>query len=121
MCDWFASHFQPDVVNFTNFLIGGCIPDLKQRFGSKIVVTLQGDDIFLESLPEKYRLQCIAEMQRLDQDVDAYLVFSEYYRDFMVDYLKLPVGKFLHRAVRNRSGRLLGYSLASRCGPAFAL
>ncbi|MCA9199367.1 MAG: glycosyltransferase family 4 protein [Planctomycetales bacterium] len=94
LCDWFASHFQPDVINFTNFLIGGCIPDLTHRFGSKIVVTLQGDDIFLESLPEKYRLQCIAEMQRLDQDVDAYLVFSEYYRDFMVDYLKLPVGKF---------------------------
>ena len=42
----------PTCIHFTNLLIGGCIPTLKSRLGCPVVVTLQGDDIFLDSLPD---------------------------------------------------------------------
>ena len=58
LCRWLAEE-QPDVVLFTNALIGGCIPEIKKRTSAKVWVTLQGDDVFLDSLPKNHRQQCI--------------------------------------------------------------
>ena len=55
LCDWLALEAQPSLIMFTNILIGGCIPEIKKRLGVPVLVTLQGDDVFLDSLPEPYR------------------------------------------------------------------
>ena len=90
LCDWLEKDLRPDLVLFTNALIGGVIPELKRRLKVPIVVTLQGDDIFLESLPEPYRTQAIREIGRQVPSVSGYLTHSQYYADFMAEYLKLP-------------------------------
>lgn len=91
---WLEEHVKPDVINLSNILIAGCVPALKRRFGRPIVVTLQGDDIFLNQLPEPYRTKAMEEIYRISQDIDCYVTFSEYYRDYMSDLLKLPREKF---------------------------
>lgn len=90
MCDWLQTSIQPDAILLTNLLIGGCIPELKKRFPSKIFVTLQGDDIFLDMLPEPYREQSIAAMKRLVPLVDKFIVHSHDYGRRMASMLSIP-------------------------------
>lgn len=90
LVEWLASIPRPDVIHFTNLLIGGCIPPLKKRLGCPVVVTLQGDDIFLDSLPEPHRSRAVAEMRRLAPSVDRFVVNSEYYGKLMAELLAIP-------------------------------
>lgn len=93
LADWLGAHVQPQVVNLTNILIGGCIPTIKRQLGCKIVVTLQGDDLFLNELVEPYKSRALEEIRRLGEEVDAYIVFSQYYADYMSDWLGLDRGR----------------------------
>ena len=90
LCDWLQESIKPDVILLTNLLIGGCIPELKKRFQSKIFVTLQGDDIFLDVLPEPYQQQAIAAMNRLVPLVDKFIVHSHDYGRRMATLLSIP-------------------------------
>ena len=89
LVDWLKKDAKPDLVNLSNILIGGCIPVIKRQLGVPIVVTLQGDDLFLLDLIEPYKSQALAEIRRIAKDVDAFIVFSQYYADFMGDLLGL--------------------------------
>jgi glycosyltransferase involved in cell wall biosynthesis len=93
LCRWIADSVQPHIVQFSNMLIGGCIPALKARRNVPVVVTLQGDDIFLEGLPEPYRTAALNEIHKLVTNVDAFLVHSRYYAGFMADYFRIPPSK----------------------------
>lgn len=94
LVQWLSDHVRPDLINLSNILIAGCVPALKRHFGCPIVVTLQGDDIFLGELPEPYKSQAIEEIRRIAEYVDGYITFSEYYRDFMSEMLSLPRDRF---------------------------
>lgn len=93
LSNWLAHSVRPDVVALSNILIAGCIPQLKRTLGTPIFVTLQGDDIFLESLPEPYRRQALGEIRRLVDSVDGFLVHSKFYADRMGAYLGIPAEK----------------------------
>ena len=90
LVDWLSSSAQPQLVNLTNLLIAGCIPELKRSLGIPVIVTLQGDDIFLEDLPDPYKSDAIDQVRQLAEQVDGFIVFSRYYADFMADYLRIP-------------------------------
>ncbi len=94
LCDYLAGHHRPDLVNLSNMLIAGCVPQLKERLGIPVLATLQGDDIFLEDLIEPYKSQALDLLRELVQHVDAFLVFSNYYADYMSDYLSIARHKF---------------------------
>ena len=93
LCRWLSRHHRPDMVTLTNLLIGGCIPAIKKELGVPVVVTLQGDDIFLEELPASYRKQAINLMQELVPQVDGFLVNSEFYAERMGKLLEIPAEK----------------------------
>lgn len=93
ICRWLTKT-QPQLMVFTNVLIGGCIEEIKQKLGLPIVVTLQGDDVFLDSLQEPYRTQALARIKEIATYVDGFLVHSKFYRDHISDYLDIPVEKF---------------------------
>jgi glycosyltransferase involved in cell wall biosynthesis len=90
---WLASRPACDIVHFSNLMIGGCIPRLKERLGCRVVVTLQGDDIFLDELPPPYREQAEAEMRRLVTDVDRFVVNCRFYGDAMSRRFNIPPDK----------------------------
>src|SRR5437588_3541958 len=56
---WLAGDVKPQIVNLTNVLLSGLVHPLKQALGVPVVATLQGDDIFLDALPEPYRGRAI--------------------------------------------------------------
>jgi glycosyltransferase involved in cell wall biosynthesis len=88
--DWLANDIQPDVVVYTNLLIGGNIPDLKRSINPKVYVTLQGDDIFLDALPDNDRSKAIDLMKQIVPAVDGFLVHSEDYAQRMGSLLDIP-------------------------------
>jgi len=90
---WLAKDVRPQLINLSNMLIGGMVPALKKTLGVPIVATLQGDDVFLDYLPEPYRSDAFTEIRRLVESVDAFIVFSRYYADFMSDYFSIPPSK----------------------------
>lgn len=91
---WLAEHVRPQLVNLSNLLIAGCVPALRRQLGVPVLVTLQGDDLFLEELPDPYKAQALAEARRLASQVDGFFVFSRYYADFMSDYFQIPPERF---------------------------
>jgi glycosyltransferase involved in cell wall biosynthesis len=86
----YLAHLKPDVVCFSNALLAGVVRRLREQYQGRIYCILQGDDIFLEDLPETYREQAIEKIRERAVDFDGFLVHSEYYREFMANYLHLP-------------------------------
>lgn len=91
LLDWLTTDIVPDAIVFTNLLIGGGIPELKKRSKAKLFVTLQGDDIFLDSLPKKYREQAIDRLKRLVPLVDGFILHSHDYAARMSELLAIPI------------------------------
>ncbi len=101
---------RPDVVLFTNALLSGVIPAVKQALGVPIFVTLQGDDIFLDELSAAERARCFELIRANGRAVDAYISTSAYYADHMAGYMGLP-RESIHVV-------LPGINLAGHGGPA---
>ena len=93
LCDWLGKDLDPEVVILSNLLIGGCVPELRRRLGVRVLVTLQGDDIFLNDLVEPYREQALKQLRQLVSEVDGFLVNSRYYSEHMAAMLEIPPHK----------------------------
>jgi len=87
LAEWLANDHRPDAVIFSNALLSGAIPTLKRALGTPILVTLQGDDIFLDALPEPDRRKALELIRKNDTDVTGYIATSRYYAEYMSDYL----------------------------------
>lgn len=94
LLDWLADGVRPSLVNLTNVMIGACVPEIKRRLKIPVLVTLQGDDLFLDELVEPYRSQARDVIRRIAQHVDGFITFSDFYADFMADYLAVPRERF---------------------------
>jgi glycosyltransferase involved in cell wall biosynthesis len=87
LTDWLDREIHPDIINLTASLLSGVVPELKRRLNKPILVTLQGDDIFLDALTEPYRGKVMKKIREHCALVDGFIATSDYYADFMADYL----------------------------------
>lgn len=83
----------PDVIDMQNSMLIGLAKPVKEATGSPICCTLQGEDLFLDGMREPYRSQALSLIHEHSQYVDAFLAVSDYYADFMAEYLKIPRSK----------------------------
>jgi glycosyltransferase involved in cell wall biosynthesis len=90
LVQWLAADVQPEIVNLTNMLLSGMIPELKRRLTAPVLATLQGDDIFLEALPEPHRSKALQLIRAHCTSVDGFIATSAYYADFMAGYFGIP-------------------------------
>jgi len=86
---WLEAH-RPDIVCITVTLLSGIVPELQRRLRVPVVMTLQGDDIFLDWLPAAHREQALALIRDNCRQVSAYIATCRSYADFMADYLGAP-------------------------------
>lgn len=85
----------PEVVLFSNLLVAGSLPALREAFPECVfVVTLQDDDLFLDELSEAYRGPVTEALQRLALQVDGFLVFARFYAEKMAALLDVSPSKF---------------------------
>ncbi|MEZ6095445.1 MAG: glycosyltransferase family 4 protein [Pirellulaceae bacterium] len=92
--DWLADE-NPDIILSSNLLITGFAPTLKRIANIPIVVTLQGDDVFLNQLPEKDRAACLAQIRENNQSIDFFLTHSEAFRQQMSRYFDIPLERIV--------------------------
>jgi glycosyltransferase involved in cell wall biosynthesis len=81
---------RPDVVNLPNSMLIALAAPVRRALQRPIVVTLQGDDLFLDGLIEPYRSQSRDLIRRQIDDVDLFVSVSEYYTEYMSGYLGIP-------------------------------
>jgi len=84
---------RPDIANIPYTLLISLAAPLKRALGCPIVMTLQGEDLFLDALPEPYRAEALALVRAQVADVDLFIAVSEYYARYMQDYLGIPAHK----------------------------
>jgi len=87
---WFKSQSKPDVICLSNALLLGLAHRLKSELGAPIVCTLQGEDAFLDALPETHRARCWKTLAGRAADVDLFIAPSQYFGDLMRQRLGLP-------------------------------
>jgi glycosyltransferase involved in cell wall biosynthesis len=87
---WLEDEVRPDVVNLTNVLLSAIVNSIKARLRVPVICTLQGDDIFLEALPQPVRSEALALIRQHCRTVDGFISTSAYYADFMAEYLDIP-------------------------------
>lgn len=92
MTKWLVKE-RPDLLIFTNFLICGCLPHIKQKLDIPVLVTLQGDDIFLNGLKPPFMEKCMQQIHALVPYVDGFIVHSEFYRSAMSRYFQIDPRK----------------------------
>jgi glycosyltransferase involved in cell wall biosynthesis len=93
LLEWLRTEPKFDVINLPYALLLGLAEPLRRALKTPICCTLQGEDLFLDGLGEPYRSESMALIRQASQYVDAFLPVSEYYRDFMPEYLGVPPGK----------------------------
>lgn len=87
---WLADEVKPEIVHLTAALLSGLVHEIKKRLKVPVLCSLQGDDIFLESLPESHRSRCLALVRVHCREIDGFVATSSYYADFMADYFSIP-------------------------------
>ncbi len=93
LIDWLKGDIRPDAVLMTNALLSGIVPELSRQLKVPILTTLQGDDIFLDELPEADRRRCIDLIRANDAFTAGYIATSAAYADRMAAYLGLDRAK----------------------------
>ena len=88
VCKWLRLA-KPDLIIFSNVLIGGCIEAVKAEMDVPVLVTLQGDDVFLDSLKEPFKTKCIDRIKQICKHVDGFIVQSEFFRSYMSEYFSI--------------------------------
>src|SRR5712691_5458609 len=78
LVDWLLSEPPPDVVSLPNSLLIGLARPIKAALKRPVTCTLQGEDLFLEGLPEPFRAQSIELIRGQIQHVDRFIAVSDY-------------------------------------------
>ena len=93
LIQYLVDELRPDVILFSNALLSGIVPELRRQFSGRLCCLLQGDDIFLDALPEPWKSQAMQLVKSNASHFDRVLTHSQYYSQFMQQYLSLPAEK----------------------------
>ena len=86
---WLKAEVQPEIIVLTNVLLSGLAQRLRQELRVPMIGMLQGDDIFLEALPDGARSVAKVLIRENCAAFAGFIATSRCYADFMADYLKL--------------------------------
>jgi glycosyltransferase involved in cell wall biosynthesis len=90
LADWFADEPPPDVTIITNSLLIGLAAPFRRQTGRPVLVTLQGEELFLDGLPPPYRDKAIALIRQQLRHVDRFIAVSEHCARHMRQLFAIP-------------------------------
>jgi glycosyltransferase involved in cell wall biosynthesis len=90
LVDWTKHEPVPDVINLPNSLLVSMAGPLKRALGRPVCVTLQGEELFIDSLVAPYREEALSLIRRQVRDVDHFIAVSEYCARYMSSFLEIP-------------------------------
>lgn len=93
LANYLTQDARPDVIMLSNALLIGVARALRNATGAKIICSLQGEDTFLDALPQPWRDQCWAELTQRAADVDAFIAVSAYHQNLMCNRLSIDASR----------------------------
>lgn len=84
---------RPDVVCITNSLLSGIAPEIKRRMKTPIVCAFQGEDYFIEAMPEPYAARARQLMRENARSIDLFLSPGQAYAEKMEAFLGVEPGR----------------------------
>src|SRR5918995_607762 len=93
LTEWAQHETAPDVVSLPYSLLISLAKPIKAALGRPVCCTLQGEDLFLDGLQEPYRSQSLELIKENVKYVDAFISVSEFYADFVPEYLGIAPEK----------------------------
>jgi glycosyltransferase involved in cell wall biosynthesis len=91
LVDWIAGVSRPDVVVFSNALLLGSAPALREAMPRvQLHCTLQGEDTFVEGLPASAQPRVWAAMAANGRALDRWIAVSDFYREKMLARIGMP-------------------------------
>jgi glycosyltransferase involved in cell wall biosynthesis len=84
---WLKTQPRPDAVCLSNALLLGMARRLKAELGTPVACALQGEDTFLDALPEPHRSACWRTLAERAAEVDVFIAPSHYFGDLMRERL----------------------------------
>ncbi len=98
LLEFLDSQGRPDVVNLSNAMLSAVAGPIKERFKVPVVSTLQGEEDFVNRLPEPHRAEAWRLLRRHAEKIDLFIAPSESYADEAAVMLGVPRARL--RAVR---------------------
>jgi glycosyltransferase involved in cell wall biosynthesis len=80
---WLSENCKPDVIVLSNVLLCGLVRRIKKAFSAPVFCTLQGEDFFLDGLPEPQRSQSWKLLEQRAAEIDGFIAVSRYYGEVM--------------------------------------
>jgi glycosyltransferase involved in cell wall biosynthesis len=93
LASYLKQHHQPDIISLSNALLAGMARKLKRELNTSIVCMLQGEDSFLDALPESHRQMTWNALAERCNDIDLFIAPSKYFANLMTQRLNLPPAK----------------------------
>jgi glycosyltransferase involved in cell wall biosynthesis len=93
LLEWLGRSFRPDIVQITNSMFLGLVRQMKRELGVPVIVAVQGEDLFIDALPDPYRERVVAEMRARAGEADAFIAPSRFYAEHMAELLEVPAEK----------------------------
>lgn len=90
LVNYLRDDYRPDVVLLTNVLLSGLAPAIRSHLGVPVVATLQGDDVFLDSLSPAHRGEAVRLIRANAAALSGTIATSVDYADHMAEYFGIP-------------------------------
>jgi glycosyltransferase involved in cell wall biosynthesis len=113
LIDYLKHHEKPDIVHLSNALLLGLAEKLKTELNSKVVCSLQDEDVWVDAMRPGYREKTWNLMAEKAGYVDAFIAVSDYYSEVMKNKMSLPDEKIytIHIGVNPSGYKIFSPSL----------
>jgi glycosyltransferase involved in cell wall biosynthesis len=91
LIQFLRQEFRPDIVNLSNALLASLAAPLRAALNVPIVSTLQGEESFIEALPEPYRGQTLALLRRHAKSIDRFVSCAAERVPTLATWLNVPL------------------------------
>jgi glycosyltransferase involved in cell wall biosynthesis len=90
---WLQGQSKPELIGLSNALLLGLARQLKRELKVPVVCSLQGEDYFLDSLPDAQRDLAWQILSERTRDIDLFIAPSRYFADLMSHRLNIATEK----------------------------
>jgi glycosyltransferase involved in cell wall biosynthesis len=106
---------KPDIVCLSNVLLAGLARQIKSALGAPVACVLQGEDTFLDALPEPHRAAAWQTLAERCADIDLFIPPTRYFGRRMSERLRIPESRVrvIHDGIN-----LDGYQYSDSAAPA---
>jgi glycosyltransferase involved in cell wall biosynthesis len=93
LIDYLKHHEKPDIVHLSNALLLGLAEKLKNELNTKVVCSLQDEDVWVDVMRPAYRQKVWDLMSENGRFVDAFIAVSDFYAGVMKKKMNIPESK----------------------------